>query len=561
MFTAHRILLFPLIMLLMSGCHSGQDARTARNMRAVRSYYAYDFTTARAALRRGAYTQNDEQVVLNNLRLGMASLADGDTAEAERALSTVFDLLSTAGLNADRTTAAIHWNEGVRIWKGEPFEQALAYHYLATLYAVKGDWENARAAATNALFRLTDFGADANAESLARQAAERDDYLDTGYTAVDTDFALGFIMQALAADLSGAGGSEEQYDAAIEINPELEPLISRLRRRAFNTLLIIDYGKGPTKIAFGPDQALVRFDPQEPSHGDLIVNAAGIEPVGARCVTNVDDMAVDHRWNNLEDVRVAKSAVGDVLLVGGALVASSIDDDDEEDDVFKKLLIGAGLAVAGLVSKDNARGDTRYLEFMPQSIYLVPLMLDGRGDVRLQVEGDESPAVTLSALAPGSSDAPHVHYVRLHGRGVDHPEWLIATETIFGNDATGVRAGDWPWILGGMDVSTPSRAVLRAYQAGGHLEGLSFPELLELYEAEGILVGSGMEAREDQPRNPSYRHILEGGVGLFTPEPGSIGYKRIMCQQREPYEPKSELARNLAASVRVQHNNALEEVE
>jgi hypothetical protein len=38
---------------------------------------------------------------------------------------------------------------------------------------------------------------------------------------------------------------------------------------------------------------------------------------------------------------------------------------------------------------------------------------------------------------------------------------------------------------------------------------------------------------------------------LFTPEPNSIGYKRLMCRPHPAYQPKSEVARNVAASIRV----------
>ena len=128
----------------LSGCQS-----PPRNMSAVQAYYDYNFNGAREALRGDALLRNDEQTILNNTRLGMAALADGDLAEAEQALGHSFELLSTAGLNKDRTIAAVLDHEGVRIWKGEPFEQALTYHYVSTLYALMGDWENARAAAAN----------------------------------------------------------------------------------------------------------------------------------------------------------------------------------------------------------------------------------------------------------------------------------------------------------------------------------------------------------------------------------------------------------------------------
>ena len=59
-----------------------------------------------------------------------------------------------------------------------------------------------RAAAANALFRLTDFGKDQDAERLTRSAASDEEYLEHAYTAVDTNFALGFLMEAIGSDLA-----------------------------------------------------------------------------------------------------------------------------------------------------------------------------------------------------------------------------------------------------------------------------------------------------------------------------------------------------------------------
>jgi tetratricopeptide (TPR) repeat protein len=299
-----------LALVVLGGCHAAP-----RNEAAIRAYYAYDFTTAREELRPETQ-RNDEQILLNTLRLGLAALADGDPVEAERALTHAFELLSTAGLNRDRTTAAVFVHEGVRIWKGEPFEQALAYTWIASLYATLGDWENVRAAAANALFRLTDFGSDQDPETLARNAARDPQYLERGYTAVDTDFALGFLLQAIGSDLSGAAGARGQFEAALQIDPNLGPLVDVLRERRYDTLLIVDYGKGPTKIAYGPDNALAAFAPQERTHGPLIVRLDGREVARTAPVCNVSTMAVDHRWNNLEDVRRAKSAIGNLLVTG-----------------------------------------------------------------------------------------------------------------------------------------------------------------------------------------------------------------------------------------------------
>jgi len=539
-FEWRSVILIAALFGALAGCST-----TRTHLRAVHHYYDYEFTAARQDLRADAEQQRNEQWLLNNARLGLAALADGDVNEAERALGRMFDLLSTAGLNKDRTVAAVMLHEGVKIWKGEPFEQALMYHYVATLYATLGDWENARAAAANALFRLTDFGTDQSAQSLARRAARHDGYLDEGYTAVDTNFALGFLMQAIGSDLSGTAGAEAQFNAALDINPGLQPLVETLKAREYDTLLIVDYGKGPTKVAYGPDDALTRFVPQEPTSGALIVNVNDQTIGGFDGVCQVDQMAMDHRWNDLEEVRRAKSLIGNALMGGGALVAAHGRDTETK-------LAGLGLIAAGLLSKPGARADVRYLEMLPQSIFLVPLRLGETSDVQAMVEGDPGSRLGLPNVKPGKPGEPRAMYLRLHGRDSPDPAWLTARRLQYTNDHAGAPYGSKPWILGGRDVSTPTRETLQAYQADGELTDLTLADLKSLYRAENIVIGSGMENRPDTPRNPSFVHILEGGRGLFTPQPYSMGYKKLMYRVRPPYRPQSQRVRNTAERLRVQ---------
>ncbi|MCA9286334.1 MAG: hypothetical protein KDA22_14005, partial [Phycisphaerales bacterium] len=383
------------------------------------AYYRYDFIAAREELR-PLVEKVDNDLLLNELRLGMAGLADGNVNETEAALSRVFDLLSTAGLNKDRTAAAALVYEGVRIWKGEPFEQALAYYWVAAHYASRGDWENARAAAANALFRLTDFGADMTAEKVARKAATDESYLDQGYTAVDSNFALGFLMQAIGADLTGAGGAKEQFDAALKIDPNLGPVVDALRSRRFDTLLIVDYGRGPQKIAYGPDNALTKFVSRERSKGALRVTAGGEVLGELPVVCDVEQMAYDLRWNNLEDIRRAKSAIGDVLTIGGG-TAAVIGGAQNSDAA---LIAGLGAVAMGLLLKASAQADVRYLDFAPSSIYLVPIRLNAPMDIELAVVGAPSARVVLPAFQPGTERAPRTVYLRLFGTGSPAPEWL-----------------------------------------------------------------------------------------------------------------------------------------
>ncbi len=528
-----------LVRLVLAGIVAGGSlgcSSYTRNHEAIAGYYQYDFTAARESLRRDA-ERNNRDVLLNNVRLGLAAMADGDQQEAQRAMGRCFGLLSTAGLNNDRTTAAILIDEGVKIWKGEPFEQALTYYWVAALYATLGEWDNVRAASANALFRLTDFGEAQTARTLTRNAAADPAYLNTGYTAVDTSFALGFLMEAIGSDLSGATGGDAQLDAAVDIDRRLAAIVSTLRSGAYDTLLMVDYGKGPTKMAYGPDDALVRFVAQERHHGDVIVSFDDRSQGSFRAVCDVNRMAVDHRWNNLEDVRKAKSRIGDLLLAGGVITLASSDSEGAA-------LAGFALMLTGALTKLGARADTRYVEFAPQSIYLVPLLLEGPGTLRVGVEGDPGSTMVLPGFEPGRPGAPQAVYLRLHGLDSADPPWLAASEPIYGNDVTGVQAGDWPWILGGHDVSTPSRQTLERYQLGGFLAGFTTADLEDLYVNEGVVIGAGnVDPTTDQR---SWRHVLEGGRTLFTPPPWSMGYKRLMYSPHRPYRPRSSHVRNLS---------------
>jgi hypothetical protein len=43
--------------------------------------------------------------------------------------------------------------------------------------------------------------------------------------------------------------------------------------------------------------------------------------------------------------------------------------------------------------------------------------------------------------------------------------------------------------------------------------------------------------------------VLEGGIQMITPQPGSMGYQRLMCGDWPLYQPKSELVRELHAGL------------
>lgn len=552
-------ILLPLAAVLIGGCSSrGDRVDAAIDTAAATGQYG----VARAKLQQSlAADPSDRGYILGRLRLLILTLADGQPDAAEITANETFQLLRTQGLNADKTVSSVVFNERVKTWKGEPFEQALAYSYIAVQKAERGEWDNARAAAQSSLFLLRDFGENERGqamtgEDLARKAAEAeargknaDAVIDHGYTAVETDYALGYLLTGIASKaLSRDDEASDNFAAAARLNPALAPLADTLRAGQYNTILVVDYGQGPRKTAYGPDNALVRFMPTWPSRGaPLTASLAGggvLSNLAPAADLNV--MASRLAWNNLEDVRQAKSAIGSVLLVGGVAVATAPQGRHESDQArTNRALIGAGVAILGGLMKATASADTRHCEFLPQAVYIVPAEIRApNSTLTLEVQGDPASAIVLPNLSPPDERYGRVQlrYIRLTPSPAP---WQSSGRIVYANDAmaTGVPGGDLPYILGGRDVSRPTPAALERYQRAGNLKTYTTADLENLYREEGIAL-----TLEDQ-HGESRAHILEGGDSLVPPLPGTAGYQRLFGQEHAPYVPKSDALRRAIAEL------------
>jgi tetratricopeptide (TPR) repeat protein len=497
--------------------------------------------------------ERDRNYLLDRFRLGIASLADGVPASGELAFEEAYDKLRAQGLNKDKTLAVIMAGDQVTFWKGEPFEQAMAFHYTSVWNAMQGQWGNARAAAGNSLFYLKDFGTDAaggrlQAEGIIRRAGawERDpeqgDYIETGYVAAKSNFALGYLMNAIANDQLGRPDeARDNYREAVDISARLEGLVGRLEGGGDNTILIVDYGLGPHKIARGPDGAIADFVPTMSSDPNRLVVAAAGRTDRYPVVCDLNAMAADHMWKGIEDVRIAKSQIGTVLLVAGTGVAAH----GTRSNSDAAAAVGLAMMLAGAIQKATARADTTYCEIVPQRVYVAPVTIRGPEDtIELQIEGIPDSRLALSGIHPPGGGAAQLLYVRLPSHTRAPLGWATTGAVYYCNDETpGAGRVHLPYILGGDCVCTPSETVLSACQAAGYLEGLTVSDLRELYRFERITIA------DRQRRGPGL-HILEGGNWLFTPVSGTAGFARLYGQRHRPYKPKSPQVRMLAERVK-----------
>lgn len=552
-------LLVPLLILTALSACSSEPRRRLRSLVAEGEY-------ARAAAGVASTMQTrraDRDYLLDRMRLGLLLLADGRPDAAEAPLLEVFDTLRTQGINDDKTVAAaILGEEGVLFWKGEPFEQALAFVSIAAQRAWRGEWDNARAAASSSLFLLKDFGANERGERLstldiAREAARSDsgpdsqDYLDKGYTPAKTNFALGYLMNAVSnlalapGDPAREDEARDNFREAFTLEPGLRPLADALITRRANTLVMVNYGLGPRKVRYGPDNALARFEPAVPSDArPLVVRVNGGPPTTFATACDVNRMATDHSWNNFEDVRRAKSAIGQAMIAAGAITAAASRNDTGR-------WIGLGLILGGLFSSATAQADTRYLEVVPQRVYLAALDLPSNpvhgATIELQVAGDPLSRLVLPGVTgPEPGEPLKFHYARLPLlRSPPPPLWANTGTVLYANDSyqSPVAGEDLPYILGGRCVRRPSNTILARYQQAGFLTDMTLSDLENLYRLEGIELG------DHPPADPRAAHILEGGHRLDAPEAGSAGFARLFCAEHPKYRPRNREVAALAERI------------
>jgi len=517
-----------------------------------------EFGRARSALTNAASRDPaDRNFMLHRANLLSLSLAEGLPQAAEPIADRLYDFLRTQDINADTGVASFLLGEGnARIWKGEPFEQAYTLTSIAILDGMLGDWGNVRASASSALFQVRDFSRALSARAdgkRVRHANPADDTLSARedllarapsddlagtFTLARSDFELAYILKAVAARQIGAPDADEALAQLVQVAPRLQPLADTIRAGQYNTILVVEHGLAPEKYATGPDNAIAAFRPRTPS-SDAPIRVrlqSGPDLALVPVATDLNRLARDLRWNSLEDLRKAKSAIGTGLLIGGAVVAASSDNRNAQ-------LVGLGLLLAGALSKATAAADTRFAELLPQRVYVAPVTLTSPGaPIEIQIDGRPETRMVLAGLAPPPTGDLALHLVRIPAAPAP---WATSGAIAYSNDETGPTAGpQLPWILGGRCLRTPSYPVLASYQASGFLKNFTLNDLLDLYREEGIEI-AGLSTKGEIGR-----HILEGGSWLYSPRAGSTGFARLFGSDHPAYQPRSARVRDLAAQCR-----------
>ncbi|MDB5297597.1 MAG: hypothetical protein JWO31_3580 [Phycisphaerales bacterium] len=379
-----------------AGCTSASEEAG----RAAASAYARgDYADARRLVAPLA-KKTDENFVLNNVRLGSAALAEQDWDAAETAFLAAYEVLNSVGTNdGGRTLGAVLVDERLRIWRGEPYERAMANFYLGLSYYARHDYDNARAAFENSLFKLRDY-VDAD------KAGGSDAYRD-----VESNFALGYLMLGRSWQRLGQDDKARQnFERVAQLRPYLAGVADPGRNARANVLLVVDFGYGPRKLT-DFDGAIVGLGPTPAEVGPVPPPSVLIDgrpaDVGAVDRPPVDLLALaqDRRWQSIDTFRTIKSALGTGLIGVGAYEGLRSRNRNNQ---------AAGLAMvgAGLLLKATSQADTRHWEMLPRTTFVLPLELPpGTHDVTVEFPVRGLTQTWRGIIAPDKGEA--TYYMRM----------------------------------------------------------------------------------------------------------------------------------------------------
>lgn len=368
------------LVALLAGCGPTKQQQIAN--RAVSDYFAGDYAAAAHRLQKIA-DKTDENFVLNNLRLGSAALVDYDLDQAESAFVRAYEVINSVGVNdGGRSLGAVLVDEKIKIWKGEPFERAMANFYLGLVYYMQQDYGNARGAFENALFKLRDYSTD------EKKSAAKD------YRDVESNFAVAALMLGKCWQRLGREDlARANFQRAGELQPSLKALADYDRNRESNVLLVIDLGHAPQKVT-DFDGSIIGFAPTPQQIGPLPRAIVRVDGKTARDASQIAEptidlvaMAADRRWQSIDTIRAIKSGFGTGLLAAGAYEGMR-GLNGRGSAQRRDLTASAALLGAGLLLKATSQADVRQWEMLPRTVYLIPMRLpSGAHDITIEFPG------------------------------------------------------------------------------------------------------------------------------------------------------------------------------
>jgi len=316
---------------------AGACAQPARDAGRA-AFWRHDYPAAQKLFEQNTDTL-DKDFVLYNLETGSAAFDGGNYYTARIALERAAQAMRGQG-GANRGLASLIANESIKMFKGDPFEQAMANFYDGLIYYRWADYYNARAAFHQALM------ADMSSEEKHRD-----------------DFAVAHFMIAKCYQkIDDPDNARIHFERAREKYPD-NPCFSDDAINDHNVLIVLQLGKAPVKVQSGVAGSIDEYNGGYYREDSASVSANG-KPLGASSLAvDLLEQARTSGRSAKDTIQAAKGVVKTGLITAGAMGTSN-----------DSGAIGPALLIAGLLFPAGA--DVRQWDLLPGEIHLLSAKLE-----------------------------------------------------------------------------------------------------------------------------------------------------------------------------------------
>lgn len=368
------------VLLVVVGCAGRQKFKRIDVPEAhMRSYLADKPAKLRPGFR-AILEEGKRNYVLNNMRVGTDALMLGHREIAKKCFDNALNHIEAIFADNEKAKKArsLWYEEGMKDFKGEPYERVMAYYYRGLLYLADKDYENARAC----------FKAGIIQDAFAEENQNR------------CDFALLLFLEAYSSQKLG---DHQLAAAAFNELKKLRPDFT-ISSHDSNLLIIVETGTSPRKLADGVGHGELKFfrgrnimEKRVVIHiDDKEFAAYPIEDIAWQAMTR-GGRPVDKIIKGQVQFRKTHERIGTTLtdISSNMLLVSPLTSHSDTLSGVSAALGILGVAEMALAARTRTHADTRYWDNLPDSVHLVCLKIaPGFYELRTKYLNDSSVKVS-----------------------------------------------------------------------------------------------------------------------------------------------------------------------
>lgn len=358
------------ILVLMIGCAGRQEFEKVDVAEDSMKAYLADKPVELQPGFRAILEEGQRNYVLNNMKVGVKALKLGYVDIARRCFDDA--LLHIEAVFADNEAAkkarSLWYEEGMKDFKGEPYERAMAYYYRGLIYLMDEDYENARACFKSGVIQ----------DAFAEEDQNR------------CDFALLLFLEAFCSvQLEDKGLSKVALDEIQKLRPDLP-----LPTADSNVLIIVETGPSPRKLADGLGHAELKFfrgrnvveKGVELDVDNEKARAYPVEDIAWQAMTR-GGRPVDKILKGQVQFRKFHEKMGSTLtdVASNVMLASPLTSSSNNLGAAGAVLGIFGVAEVVIASRTRTHADTRYWNNLPDTVHIYCEELKS-GSHRLEID-------------------------------------------------------------------------------------------------------------------------------------------------------------------------------